>query len=819
MIPPQLQLPDVLFIKVKAKDKRPVEAGWQNGGYKFDDPELIGWIKTSNYGVRCGPRGIVVLDVDELERMDALGILQLLPSTFTIRTGSGGLYKYYICPGISRKIVLEDPETGEHLGELQGPGAFVVGPGSIHPNGKAYEVLEDLAIASLEAVDLLEALQPVMKSKDKKKGAGNNISDQIRIEDVMKPVNPVLDDGDRIEGSNPWHGSETGRNFGISRSKNYWHCFRCDSGGGPLEAIAVSAGLIECRDAQPGCLSDPMLLKAVMLYAEDHGYVQRKDAEKAKDQETKEKTIQRNRRINDWIEAYHFKTAADTGVIYRYEYGVYLQDGEIFLSKLIESEFGNVTTDKFVRDIIGKIKRRTYTDRNQFNSQHVLNVKNGLIDLETLELLPHTPDCPSTAQLDVVYKPEAKALKIEKFLRDVAQSKDIPLIKEIIGWLLWPDYNIHKAVMLLGSGRNGKGTLLRLITAFLGKTNVSNVTLQELVAGRFAKADLYGKLANVGGDLPSKDLSDTASFRNLTGGDDNRAQEKYRPAFSFRNTAKLLFSANVLPRSPDDTYAFYSRWILIEFKNIFDVQKGTGDPDLEAKLTTPDELSGLLNLALEGLARLRSNGWRFSYDLTVDDVEMMYKRNANPVLAFLMDECEAEADGYVEKQVFYYRFAEYAKKHNLRPLTMVKFAELLKDQAEIPISSYRPWRAQGDRPHCWLGVRFKDKEGQSRQSIVLPTPSSPSEENDGIVLEEKEEDRDKENSGLSGLEFTEEEDQALSHTLERMKLGRMLITPFALANMVRQYCAITPTRCRSWLKSRGGRDNMEEVDLRGEATA
>lgn len=425
-------------------------------------------------------------------------------------------------------------------------------------------------------------------------------------------------------------------------------------------------------------------------------------------------------RIPVWIQEHRFRTVADTGTIYRYTHGVYLADGEIFLSKLIESEFGDVTSDKMVKDVIGKIRRRTYTDRTEFNKEHVLNVRNGLIDLDTLQLREHSPLCLSTAQLDVLYDPNAQAPRVRKFLNEVARKEDIPLIEEILGWLLWPDYSVHKAVMLLGPGRNGKGTLLRLITAFLGKENVSNVTLQELVADRFAKSDLYGKLANIGGDLPSKDLSDTAAFRNLTGGDDNRAQEKYKAAFNFRNKAKLMFSANVLPRSQDDTYAFYSRWILIEFLNIFDVQKGTGDPDLEAKLTTPEEMSGLLNIALAGLARLRANGWRFSYDKTVEDVEMMYKRNANPVFAFLMDECEADTASYIEKQVFFNRFTEYARKRSLRPLTMSKFTELLKDQTEIPISSFRPWITYGDRPHCWLGARFKEE--QSRQSILLPTP-------------------------------------------------------------------------------------------------
>jgi P4 family phage/plasmid primase-like protien len=441
-------------------------------------------------------------------------------------------------------------------------------------------------------------------------------------------------------------------------------------------------------------------------------------------------------KIPVWIDAHHFKTVADTERIYHYEHGVYLDDGEKVLKALIEAEFGDITTDTIVRDAIGKVKRRTYVDRDAFNNQHLLNVKNGLINLDTLELKPHTPDYLSTAQLDVTYTPLARSPKIRTFLREVAQSGNIALIEEIVGWLLWPDYHIHKAVMLLGPGRNGKGTLLRLLTAFLGGRNVCNVTLQDLVSDRFAKADLYGKLANIGGDLPSKDLSDTAAFRNLTGGDDVRAQEKYKTAFGFRNKAKMIFSANVLPRSPDDTYAFYARWILIEFLNTFTVESGTADPDLDAKLQTSDELSGLLNIALDGLKRLRANGWKFSYEKTVEDVEIMYKRNANPVYAFLIDECEpGGATDYIEKTLFYNKFKEYAETHGLRPLSVTKFGELLKDQTEIPVSTFRPWIEHGHRPMCWQGVKF-----QSTPSRVKPTPSLAGEkEKEKGIDEEKRE--------------------------------------------------------------------------------
>jgi putative DNA primase/helicase len=497
-----------------------------------------------------------------------------------------------------------------------------------------------------------------------------------------------------------------------------------------------------------------------------------------------------NERIPEWIAEHHFKTVKDTERLYRYDHGVYLDDGETILKALLESEFGDKTSNRLVADVVGKVKRRTYIDRDSFNNKHIINVRNGLLDLETLQLRPHIPDYLSTAQIDVAYSPEARAPRIQKFLREVAQPGDVALIEEIVGWLLWPDYNVHKAVMLLGPGRNGKGTLLRLITAFLGQKSISNVTLQELVSDRFAKADLYGKLANIGGDLPSKDLSDTAAFRNLTGGDDNRAQEKYRAAFSFRNKAKMLFSANVLPRSPDDTYAFYSRWILIEFLNVFDLQKGTADPDLDAKLQDPEELSGLLNIALAGLARLRANGWKFSYDKTVEDVEVMYKRNANPVYAFLLDECEpGEAIDYIEKTLFYNAFRDYAQAHGIRPLSSKKFSELLIDQTEVPVSTFRPYIEHGNRPMCWQGVKFKGRATvcQSRMSRVPPTPSFPENEIEGKREEKKIEGEIGIRKTLDILDVVKPEDQRQSESGEKSPASA------ALAEETRRTAKPSPT--------------------------
>lgn len=189
--------------------------------------------------------------------------------------------------------------------------------------------------------------------------------------------------------------------------------------------------------------------------------------------------------------------------------------------------------------------------------------------------------------------------------------------------------------MLFGDGANGKGVLIKLIEALLSQTNCSHRSLQDLDKNRFAAADLYGKLANTCADLKSLKLSETGNFKMIVSGDSITAERKFEHPFTFRNYAKAIFSANEIPESDDKTDAFYRRWIIFHFDKKF--QKGKEDPRLIKQLTTPEELSGLLNLALIGLKQLIDEGG--FHDKDVEQTRRDYEENTNDVNAFLYQEC------------------------------------------------------------------------------------------------------------------------------------------------------------------------------------
>lgn len=270
MIPKQLQNDKIKFCRVRFKTKKPFEKDWTNKPYTHQ--EIKEFFPKENYGVLCGHGDLAVIDCDN-EAL-TLAIEGLLPKTFKVKTGSGGSHFYFFVPNLKQKIILEVDDT--HLGEVQSYGTQVVGAGSTHPNGKKYEVEEDIEISTIACEDLLDFLKPFRKEI---KQVEDNVNyerqtsseiDNLSVVDIWG-TSGLKDQGGEYYGEHPIHGSSGGMNFWINPSKNMWHCFRCNSGGGVLSAIAVKEGIINCSEAQKGNLRGDKAKQAIEVAKEKYG--------------------------------------------------------------------------------------------------------------------------------------------------------------------------------------------------------------------------------------------------------------------------------------------------------------------------------------------------------------------------------------------------------------------------------------------------------------------------------------------------------------------------------------------------------------------
>jgi putative DNA primase/helicase len=419
-----------------------------------------------------------------------------------------------------------------------------------------------------------------------------------------------------------------------------------------------------------------------------------------------------SKRLGDFImNEVMFKTFG--GKIYYYKNGVYIDKGE----EIIEGLVNLALKDRFKKHLAEEtkfyIKTASYVEHND-PEKHIINIKNGLFDLNKMELKPHDPDIFMITQLPVSYNENAKCKKIEEFVSEIVVEEDASLIQEFVGYCLWKEYYIHKAFMLVGSGANGKTTFMGLLKSFLGEKNIASTKLENLENSRFASARFHGKLANISSELVSTALHKTSNFKALTGGDTINAENKFGGEFNYVNYAKMIFACNDLPESRDDTDAYFRRWIILNFPYKFEGEDC--DPNIIDKLTTDEELSGMFNWALEGLKRLLDKG-RFSSSKTTDETKEQMKRMASPVHAFRLDWCEEGSEKEILKRDFYNAYKEYCTIHNLPLVQENSFARKL-----LAIKDLRLQEIKHGTKRYWKGITLRDDidfECEKRQDIQV----------------------------------------------------------------------------------------------------
>lgn len=382
-----------------------------------------------------------------------------------------------------------------------------------------------------------------------------------------------------------------------------------------------------------------------------------------------------------------------------YENGVYNISGEKEAGRIImDYMLPNYCIMASIRDCRDQWDILVSKDFDDFNrNPYLVNVRNGLLDIRDMSFKEHTPSYLSTVQLNVEYNPQVDCPQFKKFLNEVLDCKLIPLVQEIVGYLLTTNTASQKAFVFWGPARTGKSTLLWVVEyLLLGKKNVSNIPWQE-IGDKFKTAELLGKLANVFSDLPSKSIDDTGIFKVVTGEDYLMAEKKNKNPFKFKPFARLVFSCNELPRNyVDRTEGFYRRLIIVPFSR--QIEKSKIDKALKYKFQREKE--GILNWALEGLKRLYENNFEFSENELTDGVKKEYKRENNNVISFVEECCEIDSLFSCSRIEIYEAYKEFCVEAGLKALSQIKFNKELEGNFNIT-------RSRSGKLRSWNGVRIK----------------------------------------------------------------------------------------------------------------
>ncbi len=178
------------------------------------------------------------------------------------------------------------------------------------------------------------------------------------------------------------------------------------------------------------------------------------------------------------------------------------------------------------------------------------------------------------------------------------------LLLEIIGYIMYPDYEFHKAIMLVGSENSGKPLFMRLLIDLVEPRNMASIGFEELAdSGSSAAAGLYGKLANIYPSLPRHPHISEERFKALLGENALCTYREHGDLFCFMNRAKLIYGAEEFPEPLGDAKAFWKRWIVVEFPNEF-----PADPDIYEKTFTKKEIKIVVKQSIPMFMRALRRG-------------------------------------------------------------------------------------------------------------------------------------------------------------------------------------------------------------------
>jgi P4 family phage/plasmid primase-like protien len=253
---------------------------------------------------------------------------------------------------------------------------------------------------------------------------------------------------------------------------------------------------------------------------------------------------------------------------------------------------------------------------------------------------------------------------------------------------------------------------LNLLCKFLGASNYSSLALHKLESDRFAASRLIGKLANICADLPTDHLAGTSIFKAITGGDELQAEYKFRDSFDFQPFARLVFSSNSLPQSNDASQGFFDRWVVVPFDRSF---RGTGieipRAELDAKLTSPGELSGLLNKALDALETVKKRNWRLHTSETLANAHREFHSITDP-LGVWLDQFTVDDPNLVTPTSMLlgsYR-AECERKGRTKP-TSTEFGLKIKGHRPAIKTAKRTYGKTQQWCYVGLGLRSDGSQG------------------------------------------------------------------------------------------------------------
>lgn len=425
-------------------------------------------------------------------------------------------------------------------------------------------------------------------------------------------------------------------------------------------------------------------------------------------------TLVARQRIVERLTHDHALVPDAENTLHRYdpETGRYRSDGARFVRERLEAELGAFSTCDETEEILYKLRSQPALEEAAFGPAGKVCVENGVLDISTpqeLTRIDHDPKRRFRTRLPIEYDPDASCPRFETFLEACVADDDLHTLQEYLGYLLFHPWGhpYGKALLVVGPTAAGKSTLLRVVEGLLGTNAVTHDPLERVATAEWTTSP--GTIANV------YDTVETLPER----GDRLTQRLGGEPTKGHSTPPKHVFAGTHLPGFEPGTgrTSFLRRWLFVRLPNR--VASDDREPNLADELLT--EKSGILNWALDGYQRLRSNEG-FSDERTVGAKRTLWRARRSPIDYFVHTHTTRESGTTEPTERVYAAYERFCAERGLAPRSRQAIIEHIRDAYGVATG-----QQNGDETrHTYqnLALCAEDAaDGQHEATLSLPSTS------------------------------------------------------------------------------------------------
>jgi P4 family phage/plasmid primase-like protien len=366
---------------------------------------------------------------------------------------------------------------------------------------------------------------------------------------------------------------------------------------------------------------------------------------------------------------------------------------EIDLLNKIDSAYesnGIIVKNQIRTEILNSLKQVGRHNKPKDVPDHWVQFKENVIDIHTQEVFTATREYFFTNPIPFKIGESSETPTMDKLFKEwvvkegLQDETYVNTLYEIIAYCTVKSQPLQRIIALTGSGANGKGTFMQLLTKFIGDNNRCTSELDILSKNNFESSALYKKLICLMSEVNLDDLKNTKLIKKLSGGDDIRYEFKGKTAFSEKSGCTCIIATNSLPMTNDRSIGFYRRWLIIDFPHFFKITK-----DVLSEIPE-SEYENLAKKCVEILPKMFKSGG-FTNEGNIEERTRKYEKRSNPIEHFISETFIEDLNEHVHFSRFYFLFDIYLKNNNLRTMSKKMVSKHLREDMdyEINTTSYR----------------------------------------------------------------------------------------------------------------------------------